>query len=61
MKEQGARNDFNDNVIEVAKQGNSRSYTLSRLQRESPELWEKVKAIIPTTRRSFILAHIVNM
>jgi hypothetical protein len=37
MKEQGRRNDFNDNVIEVKpqEQGNSKAYTCERLKRQA--------------------------
>ena len=45
MKGQGERNDLSDNVIEVKpvdQSGNSKSYTLSRLERESPELFDSV-------------------
>ena len=41
MKQQGDRN-LSDNVREVDGSGNSRSYTLSRLKRESPELFQDV-------------------
>jgi hypothetical protein len=45
MKEQGRRNDLGDNVTEVkAEKGNSRAYTLTRLQKHHPELYERVKA-----------------
>ncbi len=45
MKEQGKRNDLVDNVNEVtADKGNSRSYTVSRLQKQRPDLFERVKA-----------------
>lgn len=46
MKEQGKRNDIHDNIMEVKeqKQGTSRSYTLARLQRVRPDLFEMVKA-----------------
>lgn len=41
----GARTDLHNNVMTVERQeGNSRSYTLSRLKRESPALFEKVVA-----------------
>lgn len=43
MKAQGRRTDFLDNVKEVeAAAGNSKAYTLSRLERESPELFQAV-------------------
>lgn len=46
MKEQGKRNDLRDNVTEVetaaSERGNSASYTVDRLKRESPELFEQV-------------------
>jgi hypothetical protein len=32
-----------DIVMKKAEQGNSRSYTVSRLRRESPDLYEEVK------------------
>jgi hypothetical protein len=39
----GARTDLHYNVIEVAaQQGNSKSYTLSRLKRERPDLFQRV-------------------
>lgn len=42
---QGTRTDLGDNVTQVEKpKGNSRSYAVSRLQRESPELFAKVAA-----------------
>ena len=44
MKEQGERNDLHDNVMEVATQGNSKAYTLTRLQKDNPEIYEEVKA-----------------
>lgn len=45
VSHQGERTDFNDNVIEVkATQGNSLAYTLDRLHREAPELYEQVVA-----------------
>jgi hypothetical protein len=44
MKEQGERNDLHDNVMEVATQGNSKACTLSRLQKDNPEIYEEVKA-----------------
>jgi hypothetical protein len=42
---QGHRSDLVDNVNDVgASKGNSKAYTVSRLKRESPELFEKVVA-----------------
>lgn len=42
---QGERNDLGNNITEVGRvTGTSASYTVSRLQHESPELFEKVKA-----------------
>lgn len=42
---QGRRTDLVDNVTQVQKpKGNSRSYAVSRLQREAPELFAKVAA-----------------
>jgi hypothetical protein len=37
MKGQGERNDLHDNVMEVATQGTSKAYTLTRLQKDNPE------------------------
>ena len=44
MKSQGKRTDFDHNVTEVEPviRGNSKAYTLSRLERESPELFDSV-------------------
>ena len=46
MKEQGRRTDLGDNITEVRPQekGTSKAYTCERLRRESPELFEEVKA-----------------
>lgn len=44
MKEQGKRNDLCSNPTEVKKADRGKAYTLDRLQRESPELFEQVKA-----------------
>lgn len=46
MKHQGKRNDLHHNIMEVdeQKQGTSRAYTLSRLQRERPDLYSRVVA-----------------
>jgi len=42
-QQQGARNDIVDNINEVAApKGTSRSYTLDRLKRESPDLLKAV-------------------
>jgi len=42
---QGSRTDLVDNVTQVGKpKGNSRSYAVSRLQREAPDLFAKVAA-----------------
>lgn len=42
---QGTRTDLGDNVTQVEKpKGNSRSYAVSRLQREAPELFAQVAA-----------------
>lgn len=42
---QGKRNDLVDNINEVSTtKGTSKAYTVSRLKRESPELFEKVVA-----------------
>jgi hypothetical protein len=39
----GKRTDLNDNIIEVKRQtGTSRAYTLDRLSRESPDLYDAV-------------------
>lgn len=38
------RADDNDNIIIKSHQGTSRAYTLDRLKRERPDLFEKVKA-----------------
>lgn len=44
MKEQGKRNDIVSNINEVERSaGTTRSYTLSRLKREEPQLFERVK------------------
>ena len=44
-QESGARNDLVDNINEVKlSKGTSRSYTVSRLQRESPALFAQVVA-----------------
>ena len=44
-QESGARNDLVDNINEVKlSKGTSRSYTVSRLQREAPELFAQVVA-----------------
>lgn len=43
MSNQGERNDFRNNVTEVnAVTGNSKAYTVDRLKREAPELYEAV-------------------
>lgn len=40
MKEQGRRSDLGDNVTEVPQaKGNSKAYTLSRLEREMIHIW----------------------
>lgn len=44
MKHQGERVDLCSNPTEVSKIDRGKAYTVSRLQRESPELFEKVKA-----------------
>jgi len=45
-KHQGRRTDFDDNITEVGKQktGTSKSYTLDRIAREDPDLYEQVAA-----------------
>ncbi len=43
-QESGTRNDLNNNIIEVTTQGTGKAYTLSRLKRESPELFAQVVA-----------------
>jgi hypothetical protein len=44
MKQQGIRADFHDNIMEVGtiEHGTAKSYTLSRLKRESPDLFQQV-------------------
>ena len=43
MKQQGERKDLSDNVTEVSgPTGNSKAYTLSRLKRQTPELFKAV-------------------
>lgn len=44
MKGRGTRTDLSDNVSEVKldKSGNGRAYTLSRLQKQHPELYQSV-------------------
>jgi hypothetical protein len=42
--EKHVHHDDNNNVIIKAQQGNSLAYTLDRLQRERPDLFERVKA-----------------
>ena len=45
MKQQGKRTDFLDNIKEVgSSSGTSRSYTVTRLKHEAPELFEQVVA-----------------
>jgi hypothetical protein len=46
MKHQGERGNFVDNVNEVIGRpdGNTRAYTLTRLQKDNPEIYEEVKA-----------------
>ena len=42
LNHQGERSDLGNNVTEVDRvTGNSRAYTLSRLERESPELLQR--------------------
>jgi predicted transcriptional regulator len=48
MKGQGERNDLHDNVMEVATQGNSKAYTLTRLQKDNPE--EEAKKVSRSAR-----------
>lgn len=44
MKEQGRRNDLGDNITQVKRQprGTSRAYTLDKLKRQRPDLYEQV-------------------
>jgi hypothetical protein len=46
MNEQGKRNDLCNNITEVKGQvtGTSKAYTLTRLQKDNPEIYEEVKA-----------------
>jgi len=44
MKEQGARNDLRSNPTEVIRNDRGKAYMLDRLQRERPDLFERVKA-----------------
>jgi hypothetical protein len=52
MKEQGERNDLHDNVMEVATQGNSKAYTLTRLQKDNPEAAQLTQSVLCEPRRT---------
>jgi hypothetical protein len=44
LQKPGTRNDLDDNITEVGRvTGSSKAYTVSRLKRQAPELYEAVK------------------
>jgi hypothetical protein len=49
----------NDNVITRTEQGNSRAYTLTRLQRHRPDLYGRVKAIITEQDEKRLLKDVI--